>query len=212
MSTATGVKSTNTEMINSKEDYIRYLKADREALQVNRIFPVFSEKMGPLLTDPCYKFQRLMRKLEYWSNCGTSPFAKLYVIFLKKLYQRVSVNLGFSIHINTFGPGLVIGHYGCIVIGARTRIGSHCTIRPGVVIARTADGFSATIGDYCHLGANSVILNGVSLGNNVTVGAGAVVTKSFEEDNIVIAGVPARIIGYKTNTVSERTTKMDSQK
>lgn len=81
-----------------------------------------------------------------------------------------------------------------------------------MVIARTADGFSATIGDYCHLGANSVILNGIRLGNNVTVGAGAVVTKSFEEDNIVIAGVSARIIGYKTNTVSERTTKMNNQK
>ncbi len=199
-------------MINSKEDYIRYLKADKEALQANTIFPIFSEKMGPLLTDPCYKFQRLMRKLEYWSNCGTSPFAKLYIIFLKKLYQRMSVHLGFSIHINTFGPGLLIGHFGYIVIGAGTKIGSHCNIRPGVVIARAVDKGSATIGDYCHLGANSVILNGIRLGNNVTVGAGAVVTKSFEEDNIVLAGVPARIIGYKTNTVSERITKMGSQK
>lgn len=192
-------------MIKTKEDYIEYLRADKEALQANTNFPVFLEKMGPLLTDPCYKFQKLMRKLEYWVNCGTSPFAKLYVIFLKKLYQRMSVNLGFSIHINTFGPGLLIGHYGCIVIGAGTKIGSHCNIRPGVVIARDIDKGSSTIGDYCHLGANSVILNGICLGNNVTVGAGAVVTKSFREDNIVLAGVPAKIIGYKTSSIAERT-------
>lgn len=180
---------------------------DKKALQANTIFPVFSEKMGPLLTDPCYKFQKLMRKLEYWSNCGVSPFTKIYVMFLKKLYQRMSVNLGFSIHINTFGPGLLIGHYGCIVIGAGTKIGSHCIVRPGVVIARSAEGAPATVGDYCHLGANAVILNGIQLGNNVTVGAGAVVTKSYAEDNIVLAGVPAKIIGYKSATISERITK-----
>lgn len=195
-------------MINSKEDYIRYLKEDKEALQANIRFPVFQKNMGPLLTDPCYRFQRLMRKLEYWSNCGTSPFAKLYVIFLKKLYQRMSVNLGFSIHINTFGPGLLIGHYGYIVIGAGTKIGSYCNIRPGVVIARDLDRGSATIGNHCHFGANSVILNGIRLGNNVTVGACAVVTKSYVEDNIILAGAPARIIGYKTTTVSERIAKI----
>lgn len=44
------------------------------------------------------------------------------------------------------------------------------------------------------LGANSVILPGVHLGPNTIVGAGAVVTKSFSAGNLVLAGVPARII------------------
>jgi acetyltransferase-like isoleucine patch superfamily enzyme len=50
-----------------------------------------------------------------------------------------------------------------------------------------------SIGKNCWLGFGCVILPGVSLGNNVTVGANAVVTKSFP-DNVVIAGVPAKII------------------
>ncbi len=49
------------------------------------------------------------------------------------------------------------------------------------------------IGDNCWIGMNAVILPGVHLGDHITVGAGAVVTHSFE-GNCVIAGNPARII------------------
>lgn len=50
------------------------------------------------------------------------------------------------------------------------------------------------IGKSCWIGANAVILPGVQLGDNVIVGAGAVVTKSFPSD-VIIGGVPAKVIG-----------------
>lgn len=46
------------------------------------------------------------------------------------------------------------------------------------------------------IGANAVILPGVTIGNNCIVGAGSVVTKSFE-DNSIIGGNPARIISKR---------------
>lgn len=49
------------------------------------------------------------------------------------------------------------------------------------------------IGNNCWIGDNVYIREGVSLGNNVIVGANSVVTKSFG-DNVIIAGIPAKII------------------
>lgn len=50
------------------------------------------------------------------------------------------------------------------------------------------------IGNNVWLGSNVTILPGVQIPNNAVIGAGSVVTKSFEEDNIVIAGNPAKFI------------------
>jgi acetyltransferase-like isoleucine patch superfamily enzyme len=52
------------------------------------------------------------------------------------------------------------------------------------------------IGDDCWLGTGCIILPGVILGNHVIVAAGAIVTKSFKESNIVIGGNPAKIIKH----------------
>lgn len=50
------------------------------------------------------------------------------------------------------------------------------------------------IGNNCFIGAKSTILYGVTLGDNTVVAAGAVVTKSFKEGNVVIGGNPAKVL------------------
>lgn len=50
------------------------------------------------------------------------------------------------------------------------------------------------IGDNCWLGNNATILPSVELGEHTIVAAGAVVTKSFTQGNVIIGGVPAKII------------------
>lgn len=54
---------------------------------------------------------------------------------------------------------------------------------------------SVKIGKNCWIGNSSTILAGVELGDNVTIGANSVVTKSFPS-NVVVAGCPAKIIRY----------------
>lgn len=52
------------------------------------------------------------------------------------------------------------------------------------------------IGNNCWIGAGAVFLDGAELGNGCVVGANAVVTKKFP-DNVVIAGIPAKVIGHR---------------
>ena len=50
------------------------------------------------------------------------------------------------------------------------------------------------VGNNCFVGQNATLLYGVELADNIIVGSGSVVTKSFKENNIIIAGNPAKKI------------------
>ena len=53
------------------------------------------------------------------------------------------------------------------------------------------------IGKRCWIGMNSIILPGVTLGDDTIIGAGSVVTKSFKDGKVIIAGSPAKVIKSK---------------
>jgi len=181
-------------MIKSKNEYLYYLQEDKKALGAYTKYPIFSKNIMIALTDPCWKFQKLLRKLEYWTNCKRGIIHKLYLYYLRKKFQKMSVNMGLTIPLNVFEEGLCIAHYGSIIISRHAKIGKNCTVNSCVNIG--GNGFAATIGNNCYLGPGVKIFNAIKLGNNVKVGANAVVNKSFEEDNIILAGVPARIVNH----------------
>ncbi|MFA7686569.1 MAG: acyltransferase [Moheibacter sp.] len=54
------------------------------------------------------------------------------------------------------------------------------------------------IGNNVYIGNNCLIMPGVTVGNNIIIAAGSVVTKSFNSDGVIIGGNPARIIGNVT--------------
>ena len=176
-------------MIESKSDYKRYLKMDAFSCNVN-IKKSFNNEL--------FRYQKLMRKLEYYSNCKKDIISKILIIFMRIRYKRKSIKYGFSIPINTFGPGLNIMHRGTIVVNGNARIGENCKISADVNIGtqmgtRTE---TPTIRNNCYIGPGAKIFGKIKIGDNVAIGANAVVNKDFP-DGVTIAGVPAKIVSNK---------------
>jgi acetyltransferase-like isoleucine patch superfamily enzyme len=104
------------------------------------------------------------------------------------------------------GKGVFPGYApGCYLHGVNgIYIGDYTFIAPNVGIMSgnhdlsdlrfQTTGGPIRIGQYCWLGMNVVILPEVVLGDFTIVGAGAIVTHSFEEGYCVIAGNPAKVI------------------
>lgn len=111
-------------------------------------------------------------------------------IYYRIKYSKLSKKLGFSIGYNVFGYGLIIPHYGTIVVGDSNRCGNYCVLHTSTCI--TSNG--KTIGDAFYLSTGAKVTTKVAIGDNVSVGANSVVNKSFEDGNIMIAGAPAKMI------------------
>lgn len=177
-------------MIQSRADLISYLKADKLAL---------GRASGPrgVVSDDIWRCQRFLRYLEYVTNCRRPAVVRLVIAYL---YRRQSRRLGVTIPINVFGPGLSIAHPGTIVVNDRARVGSNCRIHACVVIgssSRSRDE-APQIGDDCYIGPGAKIFGPIRLGDDVVIGAKAVVNSSFPDGHVHIAGVPARVLPART--------------
>ncbi len=179
-------------MIKSKKDYLYYLEMDRLALSK-------TYKKPKLFLDEIWKYQRILRKVEYLKNCKKGVFWKyIYYYYTLKLNSK-GLKLGFSIQPNCFGPGLSISHPGTIVVNGAARIGNNCRIHDCVVIGTKAGHSSVTakIGNNAYIGPGVKLFGDIEIGNNIAIGANSVVNKSFLEDNITIAGIPAKKVSNK---------------
>jgi serine O-acetyltransferase len=96
------------------------------------------------------------------------------------------------------GEGLYIGHYGSIILAPDARIGHNCSLAQNVTIgsAPSGEGRGApTIGNRVFIGAHSVIVGGITIGDDAVVCAGSVVNRSVPA-RAVVMGNPARVVSY----------------
>lgn len=121
------------------------------------------------------------------------PIRLLSVLFL----HRISYKTGIQIQPKTqIGKGFYLGHYVGVIINPRTVIGKNVNLSQYVTIGQSNRGDrkgTAIIGDNVYIGPGSKIVGAITIGNNVAIGANAVVTKDVP-DNAVVAGVPAKIL------------------
>ena len=174
-------------MISNKEELQEYLEADRKALK--------RERNKPKITDYIWKYEILLRKCEYYQNVKKNKYSPC-VIFARYRRAKLGLMCGFSIPLNVVDKGMSIAHIGPIVISEYASIGKNCRIHMGVNIgadARISDA-APMIGDNVYIGPGAKLFGKIEIADGIAIGANAVVTKSFTEENISIGGVPAKKI------------------
>lgn len=178
-------------MIKTKKDLKEYIKCDN--WYYDKQYSSWDHKLFVYLRDPQYmlrKYKIFLRKEEYCLNNPTklNTLKRLYYLRRKNI---IGNKLGVLIPPNTFGKGLAIMHHGSIIVNPNARIGDYCILHGNNCIGRNLDvGAAPTAGEYLDVCIGAKIIGGVTLGNNVIVGANAVVTKSFGDD-CTLVGVPA---------------------
>jgi serine O-acetyltransferase len=173
--------------IRTKEELQLFIKAD---LMMNR--GKFSWRLTDRLRhianpDWIMSYLEAMRKYSYYRHGNTSRLAKPMKAYWRRKYGRLGVKLGFSIGEDTLGYGVVIPHYGTIVVGGSNRIGNFAVLHTSTCISANGK----VIGNGLYLATGAKMTSKIVLGNNVSVGANSLVNKSIEGDNILIGGMPA---------------------
>ena len=181
-------------MITNKKEDKEDLKLDREALKIkdNCLKNIF---LNIFNVNYIYKFQKKLRKVEYYKNCKNNVYYKPYYFYLLYSYKKLSLKLGFSIPPNVFGPGLSIVHYGTIVVNANAKVGKNCRIHPSTCIgASGGENKAPQIGDNVYIAPGVKIFGNIEISNNIAFAANSAVNSSFYKENYLIGGVPAKEI------------------
>ncbi len=115
---------------------------------------------------------------------------------------------GVEIHPGaTIGTGFFIDHGMGVVIGETTEIGDYVTLFQGVTLGGTGKERGKrhpTLGNHVVVGDGAKVLGGIRIGDNVKVGANAVVLRSVPANSTVV-GNPGRIVKYDGERLPEAT-------
>ena len=170
------------KLIETKKELDFYIKADRIMNTGSVKIPFIHNLFYP---NYRLRFLKLLRKCEYYSRHNPLLFNYYYLAF-----WRLSHKLGFSIDLNVFGYGLIIPHYGTIVVGGGNKIGNYCVLHTSTCITAGRK----KIGDGFYVSTGAKVIKDIECGDGVSVAANSVLLNSVEENDVLVGGTPARII------------------
>jgi serine O-acetyltransferase len=141
---------------------------------------------------------RVSHRIVGWRHIPV--FSRILRILISMASKFMEILTGISVTYDSeIGPGLHITHFGTIIIGSTVVMGRNCCLSQGVTIGAGGHGAGwgvPTIGDRVFIGPNAVIVGKIRIGNDVLIGAGAVVSRSIP-DRAVVLGNPGRIVWFE---------------
>lgn len=120
----------------------------------------------------------------------------------------IQVLWGIEIPRNTkIGPGLYIGHYGGITVSSTAVIGRDCNLSQNITIGVSGAGAkrgAPTLGDNVYVAPGARLVGKITIGNNVKIGANAVIHKDLPDNAIAVLDPGFKIISYAGNRSADR--------
>jgi len=130
------------------------------------------------------------RSLFYYRVAKERRFGVKMLLELAKLCYRPLESL--YIVTPSIGPGLFIQHGFSTIIAAKS-LGENCWVNQQVTIGFSSVDDCPTIGNNVSIKAGAIVIGDITIGDNAIVGAGAVVVEDVPP-GCTVAGVPARVI------------------
>jgi serine acetyltransferase len=124
-----------------------------------------------------------------WSEAARSSLLRFLCL---RLYLRSSRRSGLEILTPDLGGGVILPHWGRIILNA-TAIGQNLCVFHGVTVGNDFVSGRPRLGSDVFLGAGSIVMGNISVGDNVIVAAGSVVVGDVPSCSLV-AGNPARVV------------------
>lgn len=181
-------------MIQSKEDLRFYIDSDMKSRWGDNYHISLSSIIKACFLPMPWKFQVLLRKAEYYSNKSDRLIRNLLGGYWKLRAYRYGAKCGYSIPLNSFGPGLVLTHTGTIIINGCARFGSNTRVQACVNVGAFSrfnedwkEDTAPKFGDNVYIGPGAKIFGAIEIGNNVAIGANAVVSKSIPANCTVVS-------------------------
>lgn len=192
-------------MIKTKEQLKQVLRQDFVYYHRNgrakRLYDILLSRENTCI----WRYVKTMRYCDYYAtNKRKSIWHAFMYWWYSRKHNRQGVKLGLIIGSGAFDAGLCLYHTGNIVVNGYSRIGKNCRLHGSNCIGNSRGGDDCpTIGDNVRLGVGAKVFGKIYIANNVTIAAGAVVTKSCYEEGAMLAGVPARVIKKQSKHESQ---------
>lgn len=185
-------KSINTYLFNWKK-YKEMIKSD---YKFNASFRGQEKLTFHFLRSYEWKFIKCYRKFQANKD-------NIFGLFYSFKLHRIELKTGISIEKNpNIGKGLIIGHWGNIVVNGGAKFGEEIFLTHGVTIGRDVRGKRAgvpQIGNRVCIRTNSTIVGNITIGNDVLIAPNTFVNFDVPDHSIVI-GNPAQIHSKKNAT------------
>lgn len=145
----------------------------------------------------------IVYRFGHWALGQPAPLRWLWSTLYQAAYLLIRILWGIEVpRTAKIGPGFYIGHFGAIAVSGKALIGRNFNLSQSTTIGYAGHGEKAgvpVIGDDVYIAPGARVFGRITIGNNVKIGANAVVYKDIPDNAVVALDPGFRIVSVKGN-------------